>query len=218
MSLLMFAHAPEEFLVVTDTLATTESGEPAFFVDKCWPLVSMNMLVAATGSWNLATRWVDRLRTSVLARDITMLDQHAPTALRELWRELHAEFKGLSGTATIYHFGIEEETGSAVRIVYRSENDFVSERHSEGGFGVKPPPKEMLPPDSLEGWVDMACDIRAEQDALPAHERLYIGGDLVANSLTTAGFSSNRIHRFADYDAQWSQMCRALIEPADGDI
>ena len=208
MSLLMFLHDESSATVITDTLATDEDGKPVFFYDKCVAFPAMNLLVATTGYSNLLTRWATSLREHVRARDITMLDLHAPEALRKVWAEMQGDLGPLGGTATIYHFGIDEQTGECRRITYRSVDNFQSEPASEGGFGVKPPPEssEFTGEGGLESLINLAEDIRAEQDALPHGERLYIGGDLVMARLTTSEINFTTIHRFEDqYDA-WQAM------------
>lgn len=204
----MFLQDDESATVITDTLATDPDGQPIYFYDKCVAFPAMNLLVATTGYANLLTRWASELREHVRARDITMLDLHAPEALRRVWAELQDEFGPVEGTATIYHFGIDEETGECRRITYRSADNFESEPATQGGFGVKPPPLSgVLPNDvDLDSLIALAEDVRAEQDALPHGERLYIGGDLVMAHISTAGINFTTIHRFEDqYDA-WQAM------------
>src|SRR6187551_2764279 len=106
MSLLMFHHLPESAFILTDTLATTTEGEPALFQSKAWVIPHLNMAVANTGVANLGARWNDFLCSSLVARDIDMVDQFAPEKLRELWDELLVENRAVeyAATCTIYHF------------------------------------------------------------------------------------------------------------------
>lgn len=83
MSLLMFLHQDDAFMVMTDTLATSPDDEPIAFTDKCWVLPSMNLIVAATGIKDLGPRWVDVLYNRMLARDMAMLDLYTPDGLRQ---------------------------------------------------------------------------------------------------------------------------------------
>lgn len=54
--------------------------------------------------------------------------------------------------------------------------DFEPERHEEPGFAIKPGPEgEFKPPKDADEWVVLAERVRAEQDARPARERVYIG-------------------------------------------
>lgn len=205
MSLLMFAHNDDDAYVLTDTLATTENGEPFLFVDKCLPVPSMNLLIATTGYGQLLVRWMEAIRGQMLARDITMLDLHTPEHLRTIWADLNEEHGDLQGTGTIYHFGIDERTGRCERYTYRSANNFESERADEGGFGIKPPPLSgtVEVPDD---WVTLAQAIRAEQGAQPRPERVYIGGDLMLAHISKHRCEISRIYRFPDqYDA-WQAM------------
>ena len=208
MSLLMYLHEENGFMVMTDTLATTPQGVPLAFTDKCWAFPSMNLLVATTGIKDLGARWVDTLYNRMLARDIVMLDLHAPEIMRKIWVELHDEY-GDPGeaTSTVYHFGIEEETGQPVRYIYRSADNFETERHDEPGFGIKPdPPGGWTVPDGLDPWIDLAQRVRVNEDERPLAERIHIGGELVVTVLTNDGISIVTAHRFDDYDDQWEAM------------
>ena len=213
----MYLHEENGFMVMTDTLATTPQGEPLAFTDKCWAFPSMNLIVATTGIKDLGARWVDTLYNRILARDIAMLNLHAPEAMRAIWGDLHAEFGDMGeATSTVYHFGIEEETGQSVRYIYRSAEDFETERHDEPGFGIKPdPPDGATVPDGLDEWIDLAQRVRANEDARPASERIYIGGELILTVLTNDATSIVTTHRFADYDDQWEAM-NAYHQSANG--
>jgi hypothetical protein len=79
----------------------------------------------------------------------------------------------------MYHFGFPEDSDQLIRYVYRSTDSFEPERHEEPGFAIKPGPEgEFEPPNDVDEWVALAERIRAEQDARPAGERIYIGGEL----------------------------------------
>jgi hypothetical protein len=204
----MFLQDVDSVLIITDTLATTPTGEPLIYQCKCWPLPQLGMVMTGTGSGNLAEAWYRNLQTRVLARDIEMLDRHAPEALRRLSAELEMEYGPLPGTSTIYHFGVTERAGTVVRFVYRSEKNFESEFSDQPGFGMKPPPASLpeTGPDSLDGMVELAKTIRAEQDRLPADERVYIGGELFLTNLQGRVIGVTRVFRFGDYDTTWEVM------------
>lgn len=170
----------------------------------------MNLVVATTGYQQLMLRWIDRMREGVKARDISMLDEHTPAVLREIWGELRAEHGPLPGTATVYHFGIEERTGRCRRFAYRSSNDFVSEEGQAPAFGVKPEPVGERQPDGLsdEELIEFARKIRRQQDEL-AEGRIYIGGDLVFTELGKHTIVSRRVFRWEDQYDHWQEMCGA---------
>src|SRR5690606_9703011 len=96
--------------------------------------------------------------------------------------------------------------------VYRSDRDFESERVDQSGFGVKPPPRgfDLAVPATLEEHIELAARIRAEQDALTANERVYIGGELYMTLLRNWRSQTLRIHRFDDFDRTWLAMSRRL--------
>jgi len=167
MTLLMFNHAHDGHLVLTDTLATSAAGQPHLFQTKCWPLPHLNMVMVGTGSGNLFEAWYRTLQTSMLVRDIDNLDFHAPRVLRDLWDRVQSDHGSQVGTSTVYHFGFSSH-GVAIRYVYRSTNNFESELADEPGFGVKPQPLGPFdPPGTFEDFVELAKMIRHEQDALP---------------------------------------------------
>lgn len=212
----MFAHQKDQVLVFTDTLATSMDGTPRSFTNKCSTVPTMNLVIAMTGLANFHERWVTSLREDMLARDISMVDLHAPQALRQLWAQLEAEEGSpLPSSCTLYHFGVDEATGECVRITYRSGNNFESEH---GGFGlaVKPPPDAGFAEgnagnlETLEGWIELATLVRREQDALPIDERVHIGGDIMLTTLDSDGaISIRRLARFDDYDEHWLAMNQA---------
>lgn len=208
MSLLMFAHEPTSALILTDTLATTQAGEPFLFHSKSWVIPHMNMAMAVTGIANFGGAWNELLCNSLLARDIDMVDQFAPEQLRRVWSELLGR-KGFpeGATSTIYHFGFPEDSERLVRYVYRSEADFASERWEDPGFGIKPYPRgEFEVPADLHAWVDLAERVRAEQDVRPAGERVFIGGELFLVVLQSWNSQIVRVHRFDHYDQAWLDM------------
>lgn len=213
MSLLMFVQEDDRVAVVTDTLATTQDGEPHMFVSKCWPIPHMGVLVAATGSGPLLDQWVEYLRTRMIARDVVNLDLHAPEGLREVWAEIEAEHGEACGTGTIYHFGVDPETGQMLRFTYRSGSDFESERADEPGFGCRPPLESADIADFAD-LVQIAEAIRSEQESLPPDEAVWIGGDLVLTTLGPDGFTIRRMHRFPDWDSAWNGMCARATSDA----
>lgn len=208
----MAHHAEDGVIVITDTLATTVDGESRCLVTKCAVVPHLSMVIAGTGIAQLSARWVALVMESMLCRDIDMLDRHAPTAIRDLWAEL--DRTGIpTQTSTVYHFGLSEDRGHYVGYAYRSDEDFESEP-LEPGFRVKPQPRSMgNAPQSLEELVAMACEIRSEQDARPAAERIYIGGDLVLVSMQNGGITTGKIHRWDDFESMWLTMNARLEEP-----
>jgi len=153
-------------------------------------------------------RWVDRLRETVRARDVAMLDEHTPAVLREIWAQMQEENGPLRGSATIYHFGIDERTGLCRRFAYRSADAFVSEEGSAPAFGVKPVPSGSAQPAELtvDGLIAYARIIRDEQDAQPADERIYVGGDLMLTEVRKNVVGTERIYRWGDQYDHWQEI------------
>lgn len=206
----MFFQAPEQVVVLTDTLATTPSGSPHLFVTKCSIAPHLEMVVAHTGVAQIGHRWSHQLQTTVLARDIDVIDQHVPGALSSIAADVAGEFGDHGITSTVYHLGFSEARETYVGYVYRSEADYVSEV-MEPGFRVKPLPLgKFSAPVDLNGMVALGRQLREEQDGLPADQRVYIGGDFVVTTLANRQIQTTKIHRFADFDSQWEAMNAAL--------
>lgn len=214
MSLLLFAHNPKEVYIFTDTLATTQDGEPTLFCNKSFVQPHLNMTMAMTGVQELGNRWNSRLMASMLAQDVDMLDLHTPQQLRQIWQDLAGENRGpMPQFSTIYHFGWSNEQQQFVRYVYRREKDFESECHLDSGFGVKPHPKNqegLDQPKTVETIIALAERIRSEQQQEPASSRVYIGGELVMVQMQEQGTVIAKVHRFDDYDSAWDSMNRRL--------
>ncbi len=206
----MFATDPRQLIIVTDTLATQPTGEAFLFVSKCCLLPHLGMAVAHTGVDLIGQRWTYQLQTAVLARNIDQLDQLVPGALRAVTAKLEDEFGSLPGTSTVYHFGYSEEREAYFGIAYRSENDYES-NPIPYGFGVKPVPTgTFTPPSDLDGWIHLGKQIRAEQDAGPKKDRIYIGGEFWMTMLANQTIQTSRIFRFDDFETQWLQMNASL--------
>jgi len=207
MSLLMFLHDPDGIVVVTDTLATSPDGTPSFLKTKAFPIPHLQMVVAMTGLANLGEKLIDRLYTSMLARDIDMAAQHTPGILAALTDDLAAQFGPFVGTSTIYYFGYSRQHGQYVRYVFRSADSFRPEFYTEAGFGVKPHPNGPFePPATFPEMVALAERIRAEQATVPLDSRIHIGGQLILTVLRDQQITTLQIHEFADVERQWHQM------------
>jgi hypothetical protein len=204
MSLLLFQLDPESVIVATDTLATRVDSRPFLLVSKCTVLPHLGSVIAFTGTAAIGQRWAAMVQTNLLCRDFDMLDQHTPENLRRIAAEVEEEHGPISGSSTVYHFGYSDIDTKYVGYAYRSEKNFDSER-LDYGFGMKPPPAAIPAdnPATFEEIVELADQIRNEQNALPLSERLHIGGDLVSTVLVEGAIHVTKVHRFADFDTQW---------------
>lgn len=212
MSLLIFGVSPTDAMVITDTLATDPTGEPHLLVSKAGIVPHLGVVIAGTGVAQLADRWRIIVFGELLCRDIEMLDLHAPAGLRRIWGALRREFPEVEGvSATVYHFGFSAEIDQYVGYAYRSTSNFESEMLPQA-YGIKPEPVEPLDgaPSTLEGWIELAERLRAEQEALPLRDRIQIGGELILTSLRNGMIGVQTIYRFADFEEQWLEMNRRL--------
>jgi hypothetical protein len=206
----MFTQTPQQVVVLTDTLATTPAGSPHLFVTKCAVVPHLDMVVAHTGVAQVGHRWSHQLQTAMLARDIDLLDRHVPARLRSIAAELASEFGDPGMTSTVYHLGFSAAQEAYVGYVYRSEADCASEV-MEPGFRVKPQPVgQVTAPKDLDGTVALGRQLRGEQNGRPADERVHIGGELVVTMLTNRLIQVAKVHRFEDFERQWTIMNAAL--------
>lgn len=195
MSLLLFNHHPEQIVVVTDTLiVSVADGTEIGHVCKA-RVIGPTTIIVGTGLNDLVTEWVEVARDRLRITDLQGLALAAPVAL-PIIAERHAD-DGYDGTTTLYHFGVDPETGEMRRDTFRSTDDFAQETVTgHGGFGFKPAVATdhgLRPtcPSSFDGqhWVDIAVALRDEQLARPASERVYIGGHIDFHKLTPAGIT-----------------------------
>lgn len=115
-------------------------------------------------------------------------------------------------TTTVYHFGISEGGGDVVAYAYRSTNDFISEKVPVG-IGVKP---ACTIPDYDLGCLlaqveAMMNEQRRLEELQPPSQRLHIGGEAHAIHLTKMGCTCGCLFRFADFEAQASQIFRPRL-------
>ena len=199
----MFTLVPEGVWVVTDTLATTMEGDAHLLVSKCVAVPHLELVLAFTGLANLGQEWSQMVQSRILTADIDMLDRHTPPGLRSVFEGIDCSE---DATATIYHLGFSTDQAAYVGYVYRSTNDFRSEK-MEPGFRVKPdPPAGFRRPEDLNEIIHLAEEVRANQDQRPPAERVYVGGELVLTNLNDRTICSRKIHRFADFDEAWLTM------------
>lgn len=212
MSLLIFQHHPSQVAIFTDTLATTPKGEALMFCNKSFYYSDLHMAMAVTGILQFGDKWNSTINVGQVAKDIDMLDAQTPQQLRHIWHDLSRENGGtMPGTSTIYHFGWSNQLKQFVRYIYRSENDFQSEYSSDLGIGVKPQPKEtedFVAPETVEAVIEVAERLRNEQRQEPASIRIYIGGEIVLTLMQEKATVITKVHRFEDYDSDWSDAAR----------
>lgn len=191
MSSLLFYTDENEAIVATDTLLHYSIDTPPGFVSKAVALPHMRMIIAGTGSAVLFNRWIGLVNYQGASLDIDAVDAHATQALQALWSELNAQFPALhQQTATVYHFGISDDSGKIHGFAYRSVSDFKSERLSYG-LGVKP---ELTDTAGIEWPLFPACapDImraQTRQEAEKSQDRVYIGGTVEVTHLNSDGYS-----------------------------
>lgn len=191
MSSLLFYTDENEAIVATDTLLHYSIDTPPGFVSKAVALPHMRMIIAGTGSAVLLNRWIGLVNNQGFALDVDTVDAHAPQELQALWGELNRQVPTLQDqSATIYHFGISDDSGKVHGFAYRSGSDFKSER-LKYGLGVKPELMEKSGIDwsSFPECAPAIMRAQAQQEAEKSENRVYIGGTAEVTHLTKSGFS-----------------------------
>jgi hypothetical protein len=188
-----------------------ERFEHAFFT-KVFPLPHVQCVMCGTGSMPLVLQWFLTIQSRVVTDTILYLDSLAPQKLPELNLE-----HGGGVPSTIYHFGVHPTTKKLCGFAYRSTSEFRSEAFEVPRFGIKPPSsnaaerfEKVLDTGTVTSatFVEMIRDQRAEDDALPSHERVGIGGEIHLFRMTPDTQALWTCHRFDDYDEVLARMIR----------
>ncbi|MCX5511194.1 hypothetical protein [Pseudomonas sp. BJa3] len=192
MTSLLFYTDDNEATVVTDTLIATKTEELLGFANKAIYIEKLRLICAGTGAAELFTRWISFMNKESRAFDVDSLNHQATKRLQSIWSEMQRETPAFANyTATVYLFGLSNDTGLIHSYVYRSESGFVSSRLAHG-LAMKP----AITPDQLEGveyrnFPASSKEIMRRQAELeclkPKGDRVLIGGDANVITLTQAG-------------------------------
>lgn len=192
MTSLLFFTDDHEATVVTDTLIATKSEEFLGFANKAVSVDRLKLLIAGTGAADLFIRWISFVNNECTATDVDSLNDQATKKLQAIWREMQRETPAFADyTATVYLFGVSNNTGLIHSYVYRSDNNFASSRIAQG-LAMKP----ALAVDELENveywrFPESGKEImrrQAEVEYLkPKGERVLIGGEANVLTLSKAG-------------------------------
>jgi len=167
---------------------------------KAFVVPHLNLIMACTGLMGFLGTWFVRVNDMVIAKGIDNLDYHAPRILSDLWQGCKQELSIPEDlTASIYHFGISENTGLVHSYRYKSVENFRSDRIEPYGFLVKPEcqiPENMTAP---EDFITMMDEQRLIQSSKPKNERVYVGGEIHIHHLSQDGYRMYTLHRFEDY-------------------
>jgi len=222
MSLLLITQYEDSVEVVSDTLVVRgDDVTPARYQQKVWPIPRLNMMMAATGTAEVAVTWHAFLSQHPNVRDVEDIDEFATDVLREIESDVAKRY-GDAGTTTVYHFGFP--TGSARAVSYEyssmSGNRFDSKRFQGNRFIVKPGPQTFEPevPYGAEAKIALACQLRDEQEQLIAEGKpgVRLGGELLATLLEPEAIRTMTWHQFADYDEKLEMAPMPAVSLNDG--
>lgn len=197
MSSLLFYTDDHEATVVTDTLVATPEEDFLGHANKAVSVEKLKLITAGTGAADLFIHWISFVNDQSAASDVDSLNDQATERLQSIWGEVQRQLPTLSDqTATVYLFGISNDTGFVHGYVYRSTSNFESTRLPHG-LAMRPAVAvEDL--GGVEYWDFPASgkEIMRVQAALeyakPKGRRVLIGGDANVLKLTKDGiqFSS----------------------------
>lgn len=192
MTSLIFYTDDLEATIATDTLIATKTEEFLGHANKAIYVERMKLICAGTGAADLFIRWVSFVNEESRATDVDSLNDQAAERLQSIWSEMQREIPAFADhTATVYLFGLSDDTGHIHSYAYRSESGFASSRLPHG-LAMKP----AVTPDEMEGvdyckFPESSKDIMRRQAALeylkPKGQRVLIGGDANVITLTKAG-------------------------------
>jgi hypothetical protein len=193
MTLVMFEQQDDWALIVTDSLAVSETTAP-MFQTKARTVPHLNLAMVAHGSSNLMTAWHHHVLTAPGLRDIEDVNAMAPSTLKSIEGALTKQLGDL-GKTRIFIFGFPAGSGQLVRYTYKSDEAYASDRFEGPSWWAAPPPVSALKsmPETPEEYIALAAQIRDESD-------VAIGGELFATQLYDGSVRTDRWHRFPDYD------------------
>jgi hypothetical protein len=202
MTFTLFHQGEHTAIIVTDTLVTRQSGEPAAFTSKVVPLVHLNMAVCSMGQSGFGRDWENLLKAGVVGvSDIETLNDVTPQALRSLWKITEHQPEE---NVRICHIGFPAGSDRIIRYQYESANDFEPERFDTPHLWMQPQPQSFKIDWRLaepSDYVQLVNRIRDEEEG--PHR---IGGELHATLIGDWSIHTTREHRFPDYAQVQSRM------------
>ncbi|VVY55029.1 Uncharacterised protein [Escherichia coli] len=102
MSSLIFYTDEAQALIVTDTLAVTDNGEPLSFVSKAGYIPQLRTIIAGTGAGGFSNTWLLEASTRMVVSGIQNLNYHTSACLRRLWKQYKHGFAPIFPD-TCYH-------------------------------------------------------------------------------------------------------------------
>ncbi|MEI3866631.1 hypothetical protein V6S02_05980 [Microbacterium sp. CCNWLW134] len=199
MSMLIFSQTEENLILWTDTLVVDTDHRPTGLAQKAWALPDINVLVAATGTAEIALSFVENLNRASGLTDIEDVNGRATGVLQAIHDTLEAHV-GNIGRSTIYVWGFPADGGKLVRYIYRSMNNYQPERYVGDQFGAKPSPpgRELEMPSSHEDVIELALQL--QQINRDSEHGVPSGGELIATYLQRGDVRTQLIFQFPDLE------------------
>jgi hypothetical protein len=189
---IIFIVNEKQILLAADTLCLDANRVPQAFSTKVLTFPRLNTMVVGSGSQNIVTQFSFNCSCNPYFNDYDSLIEVAPTGLRQLiekdenWQSMFL--------SSIYTLGYSKQEQRFRAHVFKVEDDFIAKPIEECCH----PPLDSIPKNKTEILKAM---IKLNQK-YPE----FVGGEIEYYRLTSEGFYSSVIHRFADYADIWKKI------------
>ncbi|MFV1944145.1 hypothetical protein VPH49_25485 [Pseudomonas luteola] len=206
MSAIIIDLQPDRALIGTDTLIVSEYGTPIGFTSKAFLLPHINTVIAGTGIAGVSSSWFRYVNEVLRPTGIEGLHADTQVFLQMMFEgEFAPRWRWESmQSVTIYQIGRSEVDGTFKGFAYCSQEYFEPKPLKVGRITMKPDMGLVKDyPDTGEDYVNLIEAMKlqkANQDAMPQGEGLFIGGEICTIEMMPLGNIVRTIHRFDDYD------------------
>lgn len=189
----MFDIDPEVVIVAADTLVSDADGQAVTYNHKIHELEG-GICAVATGMANVLVEWIEEVKATTPPPDLDAIVASAPDRLAQIANDLAAAH-GVDVHTTLYVFGLYGDTYAG--FAFRAEDGYAAER-LENGFFAKPSVPEVIqatPHEDAQGWIKLAVNLKAHEDANPVGQKVPIGGQLDLAMLMGGGVQSGTVYQ-----------------------
>lgn len=209
---------PNGVVIVSDTLMTDETGAPAAFVQKVFPIPHLDTVISGRGDAALIASWAAYAANWVIARDFDMLCELAPKMIRELEQSQKTSGSQYSGSTSVFMWGWSRRAQRFLANAYRSGSYFAREPLQDGVMcapGFEDPCEDLqaslsgdnIPAALIAAIQQQYLECRRNPDRIA---RNNCGGDVMVTSLLLSDDGvvqtvASRVMRFEGYDADYEE-------------
>lgn len=175
----------EEAWLAADTQVTVPGGEN-WYTSKVRYFPNLMTAIAGTGSVDIIHKWLECIEASAPV-NILELDDLAEEALPHLLQAFEEQLLYAAPSTTIYHVGVNPESGHIMGRSFKSLEGFAGESMPQESIVMRPsvaPPAIPLGPELLANIIALqALSIRGT----PEEETAGIGGEIEVFRLRNHG-------------------------------